>query len=208
MYLKTTNYPKTGRAYLSLTEGYRENGKSKSRTVEGLGYLDELEKHYDDPIAHFKAEAKRRTAELQARKAEVIIKIKPGQRIDKKTPGNRKNIGSAVPMAYYNDLLIERVIRNASRGRRFEYDANAILRLLVIERLLNPGSKLVAFKNRHHYFFRSDFSDDDMYRSLDFFCLIKDRIVASMNRQIKAQGKRDTSAVFYDVTNYHFEIDQ
>ena len=48
---------KDGRVYLSVVQGYRdENGKSKSKHVRSLGYLDELEKLYDDPVAHFKAE--------------------------------------------------------------------------------------------------------------------------------------------------------
>ena len=53
---------KDGRVYLSVVQGYRdENGKSKSKHVRSLGYLDELEKLYDDPIAHFKPRWRPRT---------------------------------------------------------------------------------------------------------------------------------------------------
>lgn len=45
--------------YLSIVHGYRdENGKVRKKTIRSLGYLDELEKEYEDPIAHFKAVAK------------------------------------------------------------------------------------------------------------------------------------------------------
>lgn len=48
---------KNGRVYLSVVQGYRgEDGKTKTRHVRSLGYLDELEKAYDDPVAHFRAE--------------------------------------------------------------------------------------------------------------------------------------------------------
>ena len=47
-----------GRVFLSFVQGYRENGKVKHKTIEKIGYLDELEKEYDDPIAHFKSVAK------------------------------------------------------------------------------------------------------------------------------------------------------
>ena len=48
-----------GRKYLSIVHGYRdENGKVRKKTIRSLGYLDELEKEYEDPIAHFKAVAK------------------------------------------------------------------------------------------------------------------------------------------------------
>ena len=206
MYLKQTKQ-KNGRVSLSIVQGYRKDGKTKTRTLEGLGYLDELEKTIDDPIAHFKAVcAERNTSEREA-SAPQTITVYPKQKIDKRTE-NRKNIGSAIPLSYYNGLGIEKVLRNNSRNRRFDYDINAIMRLLVIERMLEPGSKYSAFENRDKYFFKSDFSDADIYRSLDFFADKKDAIVAGMNRSIKKQGLRDMSHVFYDVTNHYFEIDE
>jgi len=51
-----------GREYLSFVQGYRQDGKVKQRTIEKLGYLDDLQKIYDDPIAHFKNIAQERTA--------------------------------------------------------------------------------------------------------------------------------------------------
>jgi hypothetical protein len=46
---------KNGRIYLSIEKAYRDaDGKPRAKTIKSLGYLDELEKIYDDPIAHFK----------------------------------------------------------------------------------------------------------------------------------------------------------
>ena len=39
--------------YLTITDAYRENGKVKRRSVMKIGYLSDLKKEYDDPIAHF-----------------------------------------------------------------------------------------------------------------------------------------------------------
>jgi transposase len=94
------------------------------------------------------------------------------------------------------------------RATHASYDANAIMRLLVTERILSPGSKLSAHANRENYFFRSDFSDDDVYRSLDVLARVKNNVIAAMNRSIASSGKRDTTHVFYDVTNYYFEIER
>ena len=54
MYLKKTPTPK-GRIRLSIVDGYydKETKNSRQITIESLGYLDDLEKLYDDPIAHF-----------------------------------------------------------------------------------------------------------------------------------------------------------
>ncbi|SDE45966.1 hypothetical protein SAMN04488499_10141, partial [Sporomusa acidovorans] len=49
-----------GKIYLSFVQGYRADGKVKQKTIEKLGYLDDLKKSYDDPIAHFKSIAKER----------------------------------------------------------------------------------------------------------------------------------------------------
>lgn len=198
---------KDGRVYLALVEGYRQDGKSKMRTVESLGYLDKLQELYDDPIAHFQAVCDERNAAKEAEAQAVAIEIHPQQRIDKRSAA-RKNIGSAVLLAVYNALGVETVIRNATRGSKAGYDANAVMRLLTVERILDPGSKKHAWENRERYFFRTEFSLDDTYRALDPICACRDRIVSAVNRAVDKLGIRDTACVFYDVTNYYFEVDE
>ena len=54
MYLKKT--PNShGRIRLSIVDTYHDKAKkcSRQKTVESIGWLDELEKQYEDPIAHF-----------------------------------------------------------------------------------------------------------------------------------------------------------
>jgi hypothetical protein len=53
---------KDGRVYFSIEKAYRDKatGKSKAKTIQSLGYLNELEKEYDDPVAHFKEVARKR----------------------------------------------------------------------------------------------------------------------------------------------------
>lgn len=197
---------KDGRVYLAFAEGYRKDGKSKMRTVESLGYLDELEKQFDDPIAHFKAVCDEANAAARAERQNVQVTIHPLQKIDKREAA-RKNAGSAVLLAVYNALGIEIAVRNKTRGSKASYDSNAVMRLPTVERIINPGSKKSAWENKEHYFFRTAFSLEDTYRALDVLCSCKDKIVSAINRAIDKMGIRDTACVFYDVTNYYFEID-
>ena len=197
---------KDGRVYLAFAEGYRKDGKSKMRTVESLGYLDELEKQFDDPIAHFKAVCDEANAAAGAERQNVQVTIHPLQKIDKREAA-RKNAGSAVLLAVYNALGIEIAVRNKTRGSKASYDSNAVMRLLTVERIINPGSKKSAWENKEHYFFRTAFSLEDTYRALDVLCGCKDKIASAINRAIDKMGIRDTACVFYDVTNYYFEID-
>lgn len=206
MYLHKSE--RKGGTYLSIVEGYREGGKVKHRTVESLGYVDDLMEEYGpDPIAHFKRVCKNRNAAKEAEAQTVTIEIHPRRKIDKRAVA-RKNIGSAVLLAVYNALGAETAIRNATRGSRADYDANAVMRLLVVERILDPGSKKHAWENRGRYFFRTEFGLDDAYRALDVLCACRDRIVSAANRAVDKMGVRDTTCVFYDVTNYYFEVDE
>ena len=61
MFLRKTTNKMTGRTYLSIVHSYRDKNTRSTRAVviKSLGYLDELEKQYDDPIAFFTAEAKK-----------------------------------------------------------------------------------------------------------------------------------------------------
>ena len=54
-----------GKIYLSIVQGYRKDGKVKHKTIEKLGYLDDLKKEFDDPIAHFKKVAKQMSSEIK-----------------------------------------------------------------------------------------------------------------------------------------------
>ena len=148
---------KDGRIYVALVEGYRKDGKSKMKTVESLGYLDELEKEFDDPIAHFKALCDEANSAAKLQRQDVQITIHPQQKIDKRQV-TRKNIGSTVLLAAYDALGVETVIRNATRGSKASYDVNAVMKLLVAERIFDPGSKKSAWENKERYFFRTEFS--------------------------------------------------
>lgn len=197
---------KDGRVYLTLVEGYREGGKVKHRTVESLGYLDELEREHEDPIAHFTQVCDEANAAARAGRQSVQIAIHPQQKIDKRKVA-RKNIGSAVLLAVYGALGVEQVVRNHFKQRRFSFDANAVMRLLVTERIIDPGSKKHAWENRQRHFFRSEFTLDDTYRALGPLAQARGKVVSAINRAVDKMGIRDTACVFYDVTNYYFEVD-
>lgn len=45
MFLKKSHNKKTGRTQLSIVQGYRADGKVRHKTIQNLGFLDELEKN-------------------------------------------------------------------------------------------------------------------------------------------------------------------
>lgn len=195
-----------GRVKLAVYESYRDGRRTRQRTVRPLGYLDELEAEHGDPVAWGKAVAAEMTEAKRAAEQSVAIEIHPAQKIDKRSE-NVKNVGCAVALSQYAALGVGDALRSSSRSSRAEYSPGAVCRLLVCERIVEPGSKLSAWSNRGRYFFRCNFSDDDLYRALDGIAAARDVVVSAMNRAIARAGVRDLSCVYYDVTNYYFETD-
>ena len=197
-----------GRPYLSIVRGYREEGskKSKSKTVKSLGYLEDLKKEYDDPIAYFKEVAKQMTEEENERR-KVTITFDMDEELPPEYNG-RKNLGYAAILKIYYELKLDRFLYNDTRHKEFEYNANSIMTLLVVSRLLSPGSKLKAFEEKERYFERFDFSLADTYRALSYFASISKELQRHINERVTNLYGRDTRIVYYDVTNFYFEIDQ
>ena len=208
MFLRKNRSSKTGRTYLSIVRGYRDSeGKNRHKTIKSLGYLDVLEKQYEDPIAHFEQLAKKMTNEIREKNKPIQISISSKETLAVGTD-NRKNFGHMAFSSLYHELELDYFINNRRRYTDAQYNHNAIFKMLVFSRLLNPGSKKKSFENRNMFFDKMDFSLDDVYRSLSFFAKFKDPMLLAMHKRIEKLYGRDTSLVYYDVTNYYFEIDK
>ena len=93
-----------GKIYLSFVQGYRdENGKVKQKTIEKIGYLEDLKKLYDDPIKHFKEIAKKRTNEQIT---ELVIKNLNTQTLNIEED-TQKNLGYVIIKKLYQELGIK-----------------------------------------------------------------------------------------------------
>lgn len=199
---------KDGRIYLSIEKAYRDQatGKPRAKTIKSLGYLDALEKEYDDPIAHFKEVARIMTEEEKQRN-QLTLSINMDEKL---APGtdNRKNFGYAAILKIYHELGLDVFFKNKARHEGFKYNTNSIMTMLVVSRLLSPGSKRKAYEERDRYFERFNFSLADVYRSPAHFSKVAKDFQRYLNDQISAKYGRNTKTIYYDVTNYYFEIDE
>ena len=209
MYLRKMKQKNTGRTYLSIVEGYRdkETRKSKSRTIQSLGYLDELVDDYPDPIKHFEKVIEEMKLKKADEEVDVLVKYKSSDKLLVGT-NNRKNFGYAAFSSIYHTLEIDKFLINRQRSTKIEANTNHIMKLLVNSRLLDPGSKKKAYDNREQFFEKTNYSLDDVYRSLSFFNEKGNELQLWINDRIKENYGRDTSLVYYDVTNYYFESDK
>jgi transposase len=207
MYLKKTFRKDSGRTYLVIAQKYRnpKTNVSTDRTVKSLGYLDELEKEYDDPVAHFREIARKMTAEEKAKK-KLTLSINMDERLPEDAEGS-KNFGYVAILKIYHQLGLDTFFKNKARHESFKFNTNSIMILLVICRLLSPGSKKKAFEERQRYFERFDFSLVDIYRALSHFAKLSKEAQRYLHEQITATYGRNTKTIYYDVTNFYFAID-
>jgi hypothetical protein len=207
MYLRQNKIKGTGRTHLSIAHAYRdENGKPRHATVMKIGYLDEMEKKYDDPVAHFNAIADSMNKERGESKT-VSIELDMEERIEAGA-SLRRNYGHVVFSKVYHELEVDIFLKNARRHENFKFNTDSIMRLLVFARLLYPGSKLATVSLKDEFFEDFKFSIDDVYHALTHFDKIGKALQQHLHAKITAQYGRGLDLVYYDVTNYYFEIDK
>lgn len=207
MFLKQDKRP-NGRIYLSIVKSFRDpvTKKNKQKAVKSIGFYDELIHQYEDPIAHFKEVAKEMTEnEDVVRRVELSLDLEETLAVG---TNDVKNIGFSALSKVYHELGIHTFMINRERGMKAALPLNNILKLLVYERILNPCSKWVAHGNREHYLENFDFPLESVYRALPVFARHKDQLLQDLHEQVSLKYGRDTSNVFYDVTNYYFHKEE
>ena len=209
MYLRKTK-TKDKRIYLSIAHSYRRSdGTNTAKTVKSLGYVDDfIAQGIKDPISHFKAVCKEMNENAAKENEPVLIKFFPKKKIDTRNC-NQIELGSAIPSAYFHRVLgIWDFFEKKRTSRKFKYDPCRILEMLVWDRISHPSSKLEAWQNKDKYPRKCDFGINDVYRCLTYLQKNAAALVKSMNEAYEnVKGKRNKTKLYYDVTNYYFEID-
>ena len=112
-----------GKIYLSFVQGYRdEKGKIKHRTIEKIGFLDDLSKKFDNPIQHFKDVAKQKT---NGEITEYTIKNLNTKIIDDNS--HTKNLGYVILKKVYNELNISNILKQKQSSLNIEYSLDEIM---------------------------------------------------------------------------------
>jgi transposase len=193
--------------YLIIEEKYRDKEKKQARTkhFKTLGYVHDLQKEFPDPIAHFKElVAQMNTVENGNKK--ITLEIDLNEKLSDESH-TRYNMGYAVIMKIYHELELDRFINNKARHEAFEYNTNSIMTLLTITRILQPSSKKRSYEYKDMFFERFDFELHHIYRALTHFSKIGEECQRFISDQINEKFGRNTKLMYFDVTNFHFEID-
>ena len=203
LFLKKANY-KNGKTYLSIVDGFRINGKVKQNVIEKLGYLHDLEKIYSNPIEHFESVVNQMKLDDCY---QLPSNLNKDELLNDTDEDELLNIGYIFIKYLYQELEIDKFLKDKQKKLNISYDLNKIFSLLIYSRILYPGSKKDAFDNKNRFFEPfNGFELADVYRSLDYFNSYKEELELLLWNNTKDKYNRNANQTYYDCTNYYFEI--
>ena len=108
----------------------------------------------------------------------------------------------------YYELGLDKICRAISARHLFEYDLNDILSRLIYTRILFPSSKKSSFEDSGRFIEQPSFELHDVYRALSVIAQESDYIQSRLFRNSTEISERRTGVIYYDCTNFYFEIEQ
>ena len=191
----------------------KTNGSTSSMIVRKLGTLEQLLIEHgptrDDVLAWAKNEVKIETEKFKKEKEEKTVLI-PFQ-ADRQLNYDKQVFfrgGYLFLQSIYYQMQINKVCRKLKQKYKFKYDLNAILSDLIYTRILEPCSKRSSYKAASEFLEKTTYELHDVYRSLNVLGAEYDLIQAEVYKNSHFMGQRNDKILYYDCSNYYFEIEQ
>ena len=108
----------------------------------------------------------------------------------------------------YHELGLHKICKEISRKYKFEFNLDSILSRLVYGRIIFPSSKLATCQLSTKFIEQPNFDLQHIYRALEIIAKETDFIQSSLYNNSLKISKRNTGVLYYDCTNYFFEIEQ
>lgn len=205
MRLKTSK-SKNAVLYYIIKDFTNIKGKRTTKIFEKLGNQKQVEERFgkDDTINKIKEYIN----ELNNEDKDELLKreYNPNKRI---APGVKRqfNVGYLFLKKLYNQLKINDICDSIQDKYQFHFELNEILSYLVFARIIYPSSKLETFKQCQNFIEQPTFKLHDEYRALSYIAENMDYIQEQLFNNSKNVIKRNSKVIYYDCTNYFFEID-
>lgn len=207
MYTRFQQTSKGVNAYIQ--KSVRVNGRSKTITVKCLGLLSDIQKREGcaDPRKWVEDLAARMTQEEKMANRCIELELSPKTLIKE---GERplRHGGDLLLLPLYNRLGLPQICKDIKENSRVKYDLNEILQTLVIGRILFPCSKTSTYQKAKSMVKPPRFAEHDMFRALSLLSNHIDDIQAQVYRNSLSVMPRRDKVIFYDCTNYYFEIEE
>ena len=208
-----------GKKYLRLVQSVRITNKSgykvsQKKVILNIGPLDRFDDGQPDYVGRLKKSFKAGSP--------LISSLLPycGEKNTAEIYRFSINEGSHDCFGHpklFSHILLERILEELGLNTFFssykgfsklQYDVYGFAKLLIFGRLLNPASKYATVRQNEDYYepVLNDFNPDNVYDTLDFIANNKDKIIRRINTNLVKKARRSPEIIYYDVTNFYFEI--
>lgn len=209
----TTSKSKNAESFY-ISKGYvNDKGVSTSVIVRKLGTLNDLLPEHgptrDDVMAWAREQAKIETQKFKEEQQNKAVQIT--FHADRQIPYGQQIFyrgGYLFLQSIYYRLQLDKTCRKLRDKYRFKYDINAILSDLIYARILEPASKRSSFITASEFLETPSYRLHDVYRALDVLGSECDFIQSEIYKNSHLLGSRNDKILYYDCTNYYFEIEQ
>ena len=182
---------------------------NSSKIVEKLGTEKELREKLNgaDPYEWAKAYIEELNKKEKEEKREVLVKYSPAKQITKDEQCSF-NGGYLFTQKIYHELGIHKICKEISSKYKFTFDLDSILSRLIYGRIIYPSSKLATCQLSKRFIEQPNFEIQHIYRALEIIAKETDFIQSELYSNSLKICKRNTRVLYYDCTNYFFEIEQ
>ena len=209
----TTSKSKNAESFY-ISKGYvNDKGVSTSVIIRKLGTLKDLLPEHgptrDDVMVWAKEQARIETLKYKREKEEKQIKLT--FHADRPLDYDKQVFyrgGYLFLQSIYYQLQINKICRKLKQKHKFKYDINAILSDMIYARILEPRSKRSSYKAASEFLEKPSYKLHDVYRALDVLGAECDLIQAELYKNSHFLGARNDKVLYYDCSNYYFEIEQ
>ena len=190
-----------------IIKDYTKNGKRSTKKVERIGNLEEVKimagnKDYKQWLKEYVKKYNK-----EHNKSETIIIKKNNKKIISMNNKISFNVGYLFLKKIYNQLKLNKVCNEIQQKYKIQFNLNEILSYLIFARIIYPSSKLETFKQCQNFIEQPTFKLHDEYRALSYIASHTDYIQEQLFNNSKNIIKRNSNVIYYDCTNYFFEID-
>lgn len=191
-----------------VIQDVRRNGRRSTEIIENLGHASEICEKYQvkDADAWANAYVKKLRADQTAGKHKALIPFSTDHLIEKNVQLSF-NIGYLFLQRIYYQLGLPSICKKIKKTSVAEYDLDSILSRLIYGRILFPSSKLSCFEQSKVLMEQPRFELHQIYRALSVLSIHSDQIQAELYKRSKKIIDRSTGVLFYDCTNYFFELE-
>ena len=194
--------------FFYMIKSFRKNGKNTTKIIECLGNINEVKEkaHGEDPIVWAKKYIAEKTKEENENKGTYFEKLVEGKDLDSEQ--KIFNLGHIFLRKIFEELQLNKLCNQIKNKYNFEFNLSDILEDLICTRIMYPSSKYSSFEEAHRFLRQPKYHLHDVYRALDIIQKEKDFIEQwCYQKSLNIIPERNTKVLYYDCTNYFFEIE-